>query len=284
MRPSVKKILVLALLSFLAAISISYYEKTAYPLALRDEIRIAPAREISELLSLDHRGFLADLYFIKVSLHSGSLMWKPLEIAFDYKWSYAMMDVITDLDPKYYVAYLFTGMGLIHRFDDVKLARPIMEKGMAVFPDSWELPFWIGYDHYVYLEDVETASAFLWQAFQKTDAPRRFLSLMLSALKKNGDYEKAFIAMQVLYNEAKDEKLKMVYAKKLIQLKNLAMLQEAGRRYEQDVGRPPSDLKDLITAGYIREMPEDPLGSQYEWNQEKKMVTVKAKKKKAKNT
>jgi len=278
---SVRKTVILALLSFLAAISANFFEKSAYPLTLRDEIRIAPEKEISDLLSLDHRGFLADMYFIQVNLHSGSLMWKPLEIKFDSDWSYAMMDVITDLDPKYYVAYLFTGMGLIHRFDDVKRARPIIEKGMGVFPDSWELPFWIGYDHYVYLEDHETASTYLWQAFQKPDAPKRFLSMMLSALKKSGDYEKAFIAMQVLLNEAKDEKLKMIYAKKLIQLKNLAVLQKAAQIYRERHGRFPTDLNELVTSGLIEKLPEDPFGSDYQWNADSKIVTVKKEKAKS---
>ena len=56
---SVKKTFILAALSFLAAVSVNYIEKITYPLILREEIRVVPPRRISELLSLDHRGFLA---------------------------------------------------------------------------------------------------------------------------------------------------------------------------------------------------------------------------------
>ena len=158
-----KKVIILAACSFVAAISINIVEKKTYPLVLREEARVVPGKEIIEFLCLDHRGFASDMFFIKVNLHSGSLMWKPSSFQFDSDWSYGMMDLITDLDPQYYVAYLFSAMGLIHNFNDVNLARPILEKGMRAFPSSWELPFWLGYSHYIYLEDLEVAGEYLWR-------------------------------------------------------------------------------------------------------------------------
>ena len=270
-----KKTILLAVFTFLAAISVSMLTSRVYPPALEEEIKIVPQLPISEILSLDHRGFLADIYFIQVSLHSGSLMWKPLKFQFDSEWAYKMMDVITDLDPGYYTAYLFSGMGLIHNFDDVKRAKPIMEKGMAVFPDSWELPFWIGYDHYVYFDDTETAAKYLWQAFQKPGAPTRFLSLMLSALKRTGDYEKAAQAMKVLMDEAQDENLKLIYAKKLVQLENLVGLQKAAMFFKEKTGRLPEDIDEMVTSGLIKEIPADPLGQEYIIDREKQRVVLK---------
>ena len=43
------------------------------------------------------------------------------------------MDVVTDLNPRFYKAYLLSSMGLIHKFEDVKLAEPILQKGMKNF-------------------------------------------------------------------------------------------------------------------------------------------------------
>ena len=39
-----------------------------------------------------------------------------------------MMDIITDLDPKFYTTYLLSAMGLVHYHDDMKLADPILKK------------------------------------------------------------------------------------------------------------------------------------------------------------
>ena len=154
-----KKIIILAICSFLAAVSINFLDKQIYPLALREEIRVVPKKKIIDFLCLDNRGFVADL---------------------------------------------FSGMGLIHNFDDVKLARPILEKGMKVFPESWELPFWLGYDHYIYLEDYDVGGEYLWRASQKPNAPKRFFSLLLSVLRKGGSYERGLWVLRVMVENAKD--------------------------------------------------------------------------------
>jgi len=270
-----RKVLLLSFCSFLAAVSINFLEKRLYPLVLREEIRVVPKQEVVNFLCLDHRGFAADLFFIKVNLHSGSLVWKPLKFQFDSDWSYGMMDLITDLDPKYYTAYLFSAMGLIHNFDDVKRARPILEKGMKVFPQSWELPFWMGYDYYVYLEEYEIACKYLWEAAQKPNSPKIYLALLLSVFRKGGAYKKALWALESMLAEAEDENLKKVYQKKLLQLQNLAFLQDMTQKYKREKGHFPNDLKDLIEERIIAKIPDDPMGMSYEWDEEKRRVVVR---------
>jgi hypothetical protein len=277
-----KKTVLLALISFLAALALSAAEQRLYPPILREELKVVPKREIAELLSFDHRGFLADMYFIQVSLHSGSLMWKPLKFQFNSAWAYSMMDLITDLDPRFYSAYLFAGMGLIHNFDDVKLAKPILEKGMALFPDSWELPFWIGYDHYIYLWDNATAASYLGQAAHKPGAPKRFLSMLLSAQRKTGDYEGAIWALGILFDTTKDQKLKFIYARKLVQLQNLNQLQKAAEAYQQQTGGFPTDLGELVRSGLIEALPEDPFGQPYRIDEKNRRVMVGAEEQKKK--
>jgi tetratricopeptide (TPR) repeat protein len=269
-----KTTVLLALISFLAALALSAAAQRLYPPILREELKVVPKRQIAELLSFDHRGFLADMYFIQVSLHSGSLMWKPLKFQFNSPWAYGMMDLITDLDPRFFSAYLFAGMGLIHNFDDVKRAKPILEKGMAVFPNSWELPFWIGYDHYVYLMDHATAAVYLGQAARKPGAPKRFLSMLLAAQRKSGDYEGALWALRILFETAKDPKLKFIYARKLIQLQNLNRLQKAAEAYEQQTGGFPTDLGELVRSGLIEALPEDPFGQLYLIDEKNRRVVL----------
>ena len=271
-----KKTLALALVCYLAAVGAGYFKKSYYPPILREEILVVPPFEVSELLSLDHRGFLADLYLIQVNVHSGSMMWKPLKIRFDNEWAYGMVDLITDLDPQYRIAYLLAGMGLIHSFDDVNRAKPILEKGMKVFPDDWELPFWIGYSHYAYLWDYETAGKYLWIASQKPDSPKYFMAMMTAALSEVGNYEKAAQAMQILMDEAPNETRKIIYGKRVIRLNNLAFLQKAVKEFEKRHGRLPESPDELVTSGLIKELPPDPWEIGYQIDPEKgiiKMIT-----------
>ncbi|CAN2043077.1 Tetratricopeptide repeat protein [Candidatus Magnetomoraceae bacterium gMMP-1] len=270
-----KKIIILSICAFIAAISFNILDKQIYPLVLREEVRVVPQKEVIDFLCLDHRGFASDLLFIQVNLHSGSLMWKPLKFGFDSDWTYQTMDLITDLDPKYYTAYLFAAMGLIHNFDDVKLARPILEKGMRIFPKSWELPFWLGYDYYVYFQDYETAGKYLWQAANKPDAPTRFFALLLSTLKKGGAYEKGAWILKKMLNQTGDKRLKTVYEKKLIQLENLAFLQKSVHIFLLDFARFPVNLNELVKEHIISKIPDDPVGMTYKWDKETERVIMK---------
>ncbi len=270
-----KKYIIFAGCFFLLAVLTDYVSKKAYPPKLRDEVRFVPALKTAELLSLDHRGFLADILFIRVNLHSGSLVWKPLDLEFDREWSFGIMDLVTDLDPRYYKAYLFTGMGLIHAAGDVVPATPILEKGMEAFPSSWELPFWAGYDHYVYRQDYETAAGYLLTAFNKPGAPKRFFALLLNSLRNSGGYEGGLMVLDAIISGTRDEGTLKVYRMKRDQLENLVLLQRAATSHLEKFGIHPSRLADLVESGIIAGIPGDPLGSEYLWDREKKRVIAK---------
>lgn len=270
-----KKWLIPALVFWLGAVTMNHASRIAYPLEIREGIRFVPQKEVVEILSLDHRGLAADILFIQTILHSGSLIWKPLTLEFDSEWSYQVMDVVTSLDPRYLTAYLFSGMGLVHGPKDVDLARPILERGMTFFPENWELPFWIGYHYYIYLENYEKAGEYFWKASQCPDAPDTFLSLMFSSLKKGGNYERAILVLNSLIKTTKNEKIIQVYRKRIARLENMLMLQKIAAHYTKLKGQIPDSLNQLVSEGMISNIPDDPMGKQYEWNKEKNRVIIK---------
>jgi tetratricopeptide (TPR) repeat protein len=258
----------------LMAFGLGTLRMVRYPFIVRPEIKIVADSRLAKIVSLDHDGFLADLLFIDVDLHSGSLMWKPRYINFDAKWSYKMMDVVTDLDPKFYMAYLFSIMGLVHNLQDVRLAEPIVQKGMKQFPDSWELPFWAGYGYFNYLGEYKKAAKYMWQAYEKPHAPKYFLALMFAALKKSGDYRKAIVALKMIMDSTKDPNLKTIYAKKVVRLSNFDQIMTAANRFHAVEGRYPQTLSELVQGQFIKAIPVDPDGAVYVWNTKKQLPTV----------
>jgi hypothetical protein len=268
------KIILYSILFYCGAVVMNVIANASYPKEIRDDLRLLPTKEMVGLLSFDHRGAAADYLFSRVSIHSGSLMWKPLDIKFDSGWAYGMMDLVTDLDPKYREAYLMSGMGLIHNFSDANLALPILKKGMEANPDSWELPYWYGYDHYFYLDDSETASKYFMIAAQKPDAPKANWGLLVNVSKESGYYENAYWALKVMYESAKSDKVKTIYGKKLVQLQNVFLIQKAVDTYQQEKGVFPASLEEIVSKGYMDQIPEDPMGKGYTWDAEKKKVFI----------
>lgn len=271
---SSRRIGILAIGTWMMAVVVFYGANQLYPPDIRDEVRVVVPADLVRLASLGQVGFVADVLLARITIHSGSLMWKPLDINYDSPWAYGTVDVITDLDPRFFMAYLYSAMGMIHNFDDVHRARPIVEKGMAIFPDNWELPFWVGYNYYAYFHDYDTAAEYLWKAYKAPDAPQTFLSLMLSTLRHAGDYEKARVVIEQMYNEATDDGLKMVYAKRMIQLENLILLQHAARIYRQVRGTYPASLEVMVTEGLLPELPEDPFGLPYVLDTETEALVI----------
>jgi tetratricopeptide (TPR) repeat protein len=265
---------ILAVCCFCLAVAIHYTGRTDLGVQGRKKLHLVPPLEFSRLISLGHPAFLADLYFSRVLTYVGSQTWdrtfKP-----NSDWAYGMMNLITDLDPHYYQAYLFAGLGLIHEPDDVKRAKIIIDKGMAYFPDDWHLPFWVGYYHYAMLEDYETASEYLWQAMNKPNAPTSMLATMISAFKKGGDFAKAIKALEVMVEATQEGHVRDVLSKKLVQLKNMEKLQNLVEEFNNDQGHYPDSLNELISFGYIGAIPSDPIGWTYYWDNGNQRISVK---------
>ncbi len=269
-----KSRLFISLVFWLAAIGVNVADRIAYPLEVKEELRFVPQKEAVEILSLDHKGLAADLLFIQTILHSGSLMWKPLKYDFDSEWSYGVMDVVTQVDPRYLTAYLFSGMGLVHGPGDVRFARPLLERGISFFPDNWELPFWIGYLYHIYLEDYDTAGEYFWRAAHCPNAPKTFLSLMSSSFHKSGNYERAILVLWMMMENTDNEKVAQIYQKRIRRLENMAMLQQAANRYFASRGVQIADLKQLVDEAWISGIPEDPFGKSYRWDSGSNRIVI----------
>ncbi|NOX24958.1 MAG: hypothetical protein GXP59_02370 [Deltaproteobacteria bacterium] len=274
-RHSLRLPMALIICSYLAAVASGLLLNRLYPPKITEDIKMLPNSHIMKLMSLGNSGFVADMLFAEVNIHSGSLMWKPLRIKFNSAWAFKAMDVITDLDPKYLTAYLFTGMGCIHAFSDAKLARPILEKGMVNLPDNWEIPYWIGYDYFNYLRDDKTAAHFFMIAAKRPGAPQNFLAMLLTTSRHGGEYGKAIWAMERMLKSTKNKALQIIYAKKLADLKNLYIMQRAAKKYKAVNNRFPAKLSDLVGAGFLKKIPEAPGELVYFWDKSKEMVTQK---------
>ena len=112
-------------------------------------------------------------------------------------------------------------------------------------------------------------------AAQKSDAPKTNWGLLANISKESGYYENAYWAMKVMYESAKSDKVKTIYAKKLVQLQNVFLIQKAADTFQEENRISPGFLDDLVLSGYLDEIPEDPMGKGYTWDAEKKQVMIK---------
>lgn len=100
-------------------------------------------------------------------------------------WVYSMMDVITNVQPRFKLAYETGSQFLAVAVDDREGARLIFEKGLKLYPTNWRLNFDAAYLYLWELKDAERASELLLQAM-KNGGPEYLPSLIASIYSELG--------------------------------------------------------------------------------------------------
>lgn len=118
-------------------------------------------------------------------------------------WVYQMFDLITDLNPKFKWVYKMGGVQLSIGVDDREGARLIFEKGIALFPDDWQLLYRAAY-HYIFeVQDAKRAGELLLMAAKHPDTPPviHLLAARLASVTGKGE-----MAISILEEYIKTQK------------------------------------------------------------------------------
>jgi hypothetical protein len=158
---------------------------------------------------IDHFAFgfeqtLADTLWIRVIQNFDFCEYQPgerkgLKVSAEGKqcsrgWVYRMLDAITQLDPKFRVAYTHGSTILSVGVGDVEGARLMFEKGMQHYPSDWQLKFRAAY-HYLYEVKDNVRAAELLNESASLGAPFWVVSLAAKLYSKAGQ---ALLGKQVL--------------------------------------------------------------------------------------
>ena len=103
-------------------------------------------------------------------------------------WVYQMIDRVTDLDPKFRVAYDAGGTMLSLLGDDKKGAQLIFSKGLQHFPNDWNILYRAGYHQLFEMKNNERAAAYMNRA-AKGGGPAWLSQLAARLYTKEGKAE-----------------------------------------------------------------------------------------------
>ena len=74
-----------------------------------------------------------------------------------YPWLARMCDAVTELDPRAVHVYSFAGFILTWEAQNPDDGIRLLEKGVAQFPDSWQLHYYLGFSRFYFKNDLEGA-------------------------------------------------------------------------------------------------------------------------------
>jgi hypothetical protein len=212
--------------------------------------------------SLGYQHFVADVLWLQLI----QVLGKKRNTADEYEWIYHALDVITTLDPQYSYAYEVGGTVLTELAHRVDLSNRILEKGHEANPTVWRLPFDLGYNYFFYLGDPGKAADYIAQAARLPGRPAYLpgLATRMYAEAQNPDVALDFLAAMWAQTENTYVKSELeTRMKELIIERDIRHLEAAVTHYRDRNGVFPKHMRELVRAGEVSGIPEEPFGGEY---------------------
>ena len=224
-----------------------------------------PPAHILKRVALGYDRLVSDFYWLLAIQYYG----EEKNARENYRWLYPLMDLVTQMDPKFLYAYKFAGVAIPYDAASARNANKILEKGMREAPQNWQFPFYMGFNYYTYMNDYEGAARYISSASQLPGAPPFLAGLASRLYAEAGRPELAIEFLIEIYNSLEDELLKRELERRIKEAvveRDLNLLNEAVARFRSIKGRPPESLSELVTAGIIKRIPPEPFGGRYYYN------------------
>lgn len=237
-----------------------------------EKLRLLPKGEVLRPALLGYHTLGADLIWLNAVQVLGAS--KVTEK--DYEWLYHALDVLTTLDPHYSYAYDVGGTILAELAHRVDWSNQLLEKGFRANPAAWRLPFVLGFNHFFYLQDHLKAAEYMSQAAKIPGRPYHVDTLAARLYVEGGSPALALQYLESMLQQTTDLQLRGIYLdryKEVMITEDLSNLDKAIARYQQAQKQLPRTLTDLVMAGYLASVPDEPFGGEYRLNSETGEVT-----------
>jgi tetratricopeptide (TPR) repeat protein len=225
-----------------------------------------PSSGYMKMVSLGQEDFWADLIFIwsvqYFDRYGSSVRDEYLFHTFD---------VITDLDPRFYEAYIFGDLflSLDKRWD---LIYKLADKGLAKNPKNWLIAWDAGTYAFFQAKNYPMALKFFTTALRRNPGNSMLKDLVANAYKYRGDYRVSLHYWENVKkeheNQNNDQSRFFVMAAERniwdLTIKiDLRALKTAIFAYKRAKGQFPDSLRGLVEAGFLEKLPRDPAGHSY---------------------
>ena len=188
-----------------------------------------------KFMSAGFDGTIADYYWIKAVLYFGRMVtgddlemmskllkediketeeYKQWRIEAEYRYRHLsdMLNIVIELDRYFLQPYLFGGLVLSLNAGQHEKSIEILQKGIKIFPGSWQFSYLLGYNYYFFLDDYEKASEYFRSAAANPDCPpgvkNAVTDITLDILKKSDKRIVAIDFIQIMIEQADSQAMK----------------------------------------------------------------------------
>jgi|GEM_PF-1239608 tetratricopeptide (TPR) repeat protein len=179
--------------------------------------------------------------------------------------------VSVTLDPRMVQSYFFAGVVIADDNESLRKGISFLTDYSYLAPDDWRLPYWIGVNYYQ-LGEYLKAAQFYQKAGQKPGAPNFLKTNPALFYYKSGETVAGIAYLEGLAGSVNDARQLELIERKLEWLRRIAFLEKNAGEFKQRFGRYPDELEDLVRAGLIGSIADDPFGVGFYWDKQEKRV------------
>jgi hypothetical protein len=224
---------------------------------------LLPRPGLLKALFKSQQGLVTDYFWILLINRIGDAS-RPEE----YRHLYDYADLVTDLDPTFWQAYVYPGITLpVHlgkgEYTNVAESNAIMRKGLQHLPGNERLMFQLAYNLMFFDKKYKEAADIIQELSRRPDAPPWYVALATRLYAQSGDFDNGLALSMALRDGSEDPETREFYAhrvQEILQERMLRGLDEAIQHYREREGHLPADLNALVAARDIPHLPADPLG------------------------
>jgi hypothetical protein len=216
-------------------------------------------------LGRSHLSLVADLFWIR-AIGVSVNMKVPADALALVTWC----DFVTDLDPQFIYPYLFGGllgpMSSSAGNHNTAESAALLRKGMQHIPGDHRLPLYLSFNQLYIEHDVKAAADTLRQGARAPGAPVYMAQLATRLLAQANDFDAASAFAQELAQSSDDPQERELFERRRLEIERdrmLSGLQAAVDRFRAQRGTWPASLMQLLSEGFLRELPSDPLGGEF---------------------
>ncbi len=263
---------VLALISLLAFMGLKIrIDKIPRQKVPGSSIIYLPSGKYLKYATFGYSSLLADLIYLwSIQFYSN------YDIPHRFDYLEHIYSVIAELDPQYLDPYELGAMIAIYEAHNPNLAFRILDMGLEKNPQEWIFPYQAGHYAQMILKDYALAQKYYQKALAIEGSPPILKRLFAHATYRLGDYRTAWQNWLNIYQSTTDPRIKKIASNHLYLVKSAMdkeQVEQALRQFRDKLGYYPQRLEDLVSYGFLSQVPKDLDGQDYLYDREKGTIT-----------
>lgn len=221
-----------------------------------------PPAPVIKVLVADQYQFLSQVISLKCLFYFGSLV-ETREQVPNWQNLYRALYTATRLDPYNMDSYYFAQAVLAWEAKMVPQVIELLKYGFEHRPWDFYLPYFISFDYAFFLKDYKRAGEYLAKAAELNPEVEWYATLAARYFYEGGTTALALAYLKDMIPKARNESIRKRMITRAEAFEKILRIEEAVLAYRNRYQKGPKKLVDLVEAGLLVKIPEDPYGGSF---------------------